>query len=260
MVATNLSTTLTTELSTSASSVSALTGDAPLDISGCAAWWDPSSGYDEDVGVYIWTDRVGAYDVLNLVGANQPVYNSTGPWASGRPSLSTTKASTQYLSGAAGLAALLDGNAPYTVALCLQYAAVGTTDGVIGWDSASNILAGLWKHSGDSQRHRYRDAAGNFQVTGTGTATVDTDTWVVMTHDGVDTIRIKTSYGAETTATGASAKTVVADDFKIGQLAGLGFCTVHFGDIAVWTSDLGASGTDDRNTLETWLAARMSTA
>lgn len=223
-------------------------------------WWDWTADYiSTDTGIDVVTGRLSGLTLVQAVGGNQPAWNEAGNFGSGMPSASFTAASTQSVSGAATLAAAIDNGQASTICGCMRLPslAVGNA-GLFGADSASNILTGLWVTPAGSLRYRYRDAAGNFQVIGAGTATVNTDAFYILTYDGNDTIRIHTTFGAEVTATGAAAKTMIANVFKLGQMAGLGFGDIEMGHLVVLDRDIGADGTVEHDAAEAWLIAEMA--
>lgn len=239
--------------------LSASPGDeVPLDL-GFKAWWTAEEGYyTTATGVDTLTDKISGYVLNQATGSQQPTYNATGGFASGRPSFTFASASTQLLSGAAGLASQLDHNQPFTAAISLRVVSGGANKGVFDWTSASNQLAGLWFTSTIQNRHRYRDAATLLQASGTTAGSTATDSWAVISYDGNDTIYVESSWEAEDSQTGASAVDFDATSVTLGSTASIGAGDFECLDFLIAPRFLGVSGTRDRVALQSFLERRMA--
>lgn len=193
--------------------------------------------------------------------SQQPTYNTSSGFASGRNSISFDRSSSQHLFGDNDSAVLasFNGAAPWTVAMNVIYTTSGAnqTAGTFTHNTSTLHNISFFLQGGnDRHAHRYRSTTGFAQSTPVDVIQFETPIWTIFDFDGVNTLTAQNLGGSRTTGVGASgpAADSVFNQLYLGGFSGLGHMGGEIGDFVAFNRKLDDT---DRTALLDWLAPRL---
>ena len=247
-----LSTSLTTKLTPPVSG--RLTGVKPVPQAlGAAGWltaddqWLTRSGTD----LVTMTNRINGSGVFTAF--NTPQYNATGNFASGAPSITLTRTSSEYLQETTGtLLTIGDNFDRHTVYSIIRHNTVGAGANTV-WSSGTSD--DRVRNYLDTGIHRsFRDAGAGGTITSGDTLLASTDYWQMGGYSGRD-VQLQVKGGSLNT--GFNNRDVgTATDLLIGeQTSGGGHGDFEMMDWVIFDRWLNAA---DHATMQAWADQRIA--